>query len=84
MKPHVPPLLTVALLTTATLLLGQQFAPPAAQKPDDATLQTIVAKTDKLGKAIASLRKQNVRDPALAETEIYHKAAVWIVLAHNE
>jgi predicted esterase len=73
----------VALLTVTTLLLGQNYAPPAAQKTDEAKLKAIAAKTDRLGKSIASIRKQNVRDPALAEVEVYHKAAVWIV-QHNE
>ena len=34
-------------------------------------------------RAITSLRRQNVRDPWLAELEIYHKAATWVV-EHNE
>jgi hypothetical protein len=62
---------------------GQQFAPPAAKTPDEATLKAIAARTEKLGKAIEALRRQNVRDPVLAEVEIYHKAAVWIV-RHQE
>jgi predicted esterase len=73
----------VLLLLATSMLLAQNFAPPAAQAPDESKLKAIAAKTDRLGKALASIRKQNVRDPALAEVEIYHKAAVWIV-RHNE
>lgn len=62
---------------------AQNFAPPAAKSPDDAVLKEINAKTEKLAKLIFELRKQGVRDPQLAEVEIYHKAAVWIV-RHGE
>jgi hypothetical protein len=64
-------------------LAAQNFAPPPGKAPDAATLKTIAARTEKLGKAIASLRQQGVRDPLLAEVEVYHKAAVWIV-RHQE
>lgn len=64
-------------------LLAQNFAPPAAKTPDEATLKAIAAKTEKLGKLVTALRRQNVRDPVLAEVEIYHKAAVWIVKHHE-
>jgi pimeloyl-ACP methyl ester carboxylesterase len=70
-----------------TLLVGplsaQQYAPPAAKPPDEATLKAIAAKTEKLERAILTLRKLGVRDPALADIEIFHKAAVWIV-RHGE
>jgi len=82
MIPLRPLTCAVPLLATATLLLAQ-FAPPAAKPPDEATQKSIAARTEKLGKTIASLRAQGVRDPGLAEAEIYHKAAVWIV-RHNE
>lgn len=68
----------------ATLLLhaaaahAQDFAPPAPNAPTDATKKTIAEKTARLGQYVDFLRKQAVRDPALANVEIYHKAAVWI------
>jgi hypothetical protein len=74
-------LMLIALVANG--LPAQQFAPPAAKPPDEATLKAIAAKTEKLDRAIASLRNQGVRDPALADIEIFHKAAVWIV-RHGE
>jgi predicted peptidase len=80
-----PVTLTFAvLLTSLTLLPAQQFAPPKPNVPDEATLKAIAAKTEKLEKAIADLKKNEAnKDADIAEVEIYHKAAVWIV-RHNE
>jgi hypothetical protein len=72
-----------AVGAVATLVFAQDFAPPPSQAPKEATLAAIRTKTEKLRGAITSLRRQNVRDPWLAELEIYHKAATWIV-QHNE
>jgi hypothetical protein len=72
------------LLAAATLAVtAQVLAQNVAQPPDAASLQAIAAKTDKLGQALLSLRRQGLRDPWLAEVEIYHKAATWIV-RHDE
>src|SRR5262245_21269367 len=75
----------LVLLPSAGLLLAQtqNFAPPASQAPDQAKLNEIADRTDKLGKRLLALRRQNVRDPYLADVEIYHKAAEWLV-RHNE
>lgn len=73
---------TVVVLGLVGPAVGQ-YEPPPAKPPDPATLKAIAAKTEKLERALATLRKNNVRDPGLAETEIFHKAAVWIV-RHNE
>ncbi len=83
MKPYRVLPCAAPVLASAALLLAQQYAPPAPKPPDDATMKNIVAKTDKLAKAVAALRTQGVRDPGLAEAEAYHKAALWIV-KHNE
>ncbi len=64
-------------------LTGQDFAPPPPFAPDAATRKSIEEKTQRLGKLVEFLRKQSVRDPALADVEIYHKAAQMIV-RHNE
>ncbi len=53
------------------------------KSPSPATLKAIKEKTDKLGKSLAVLRKLGVRDPGLADAEIYHEAALKIV-EHNE
>ncbi|MBY0522034.1 MAG: prolyl oligopeptidase family serine peptidase [Gemmataceae bacterium] len=79
------PLLCVAafLCLGVALLDAQQFKPPDAKAPDAETLKAIAAKMEKLDKAGNLLRKQNVPDALLAEIEIYHKAAQWIV-RHGE
>ena len=69
------------LLTTA--ISAQDFAPPPANLPAPEVLKEISSKTDRLGKAIESLRQQGLRDPALADLEIYHQAALAIV-EHQE
>jgi len=83
MTCRVVSLLLVMSMFMVGLTPAQQFAPPAAKTPAEATLKTIAAKTEKLGAAIAALKRQNVRDPGLAEVEIFHKAALWIV-QHGE
>ncbi|MCI0680736.1 MAG: hypothetical protein L0Y71_01415 [Gemmataceae bacterium] len=64
-------------------LAAQDFGPPPANPPPPATLKEIQTKTERLGRIISSLRKQGVRDPALADVEIFHQAAVAIV-EHQE
>src|SRR5262245_51413940 len=73
----------VLLLPAAGLLLAQNFAPPPAQTPTEAQLKQIAERSDKLGHRLLALRRQDVRDPQLAEVEIFHKAAEWI-MRHNE
>jgi dienelactone hydrolase len=74
------PALVVALFQ---LVSAQHYAPPSSRPPDEDTLKAIADKTTKLGELITALARQNVRDPYLAEAEVYHKAATWIV-RHNE
>jgi predicted esterase len=83
MKPFRLFLLLAVLTSPTVLLFGQKYAPPAPQPPDEATLKTIRARTDKLGSQLNFLRKNSVHDPDLAEVEIFHKAAAWVV-RHNE
>jgi hypothetical protein len=71
------------LCAAGTLLLAQDFTPPPAKTPDAGTLKAITDKSIDLYKKIKQLQKQGVSDPWLAEIEIYHKAAAWIV-KHNE
>jgi len=70
-------------LSAATLLPAQDFRLPEGKKPDDATLKAITDKTNQLGKAIQTLRRQAIGDPLLADLEVFHRAAVMIV-KHNE
>src|SRR4051794_25420069 len=71
------------LLLWVAPLEAQNYKAPPGKPPAADVLQAIKDKTDKLGKMIAILRKQGVRDPGLADAEIYHEAAVKIV-EHNE
>src|SRR5262245_29269391 len=80
MKPCA---LFLVLFAATPLSRGQNYAPPPVKPPDEATLTAIKAKKDFLAKRLETLRQQGVRDPALAEVEIYKKAADWIV-RHNE
>ena len=55
-------------------------APPP---PDAAVVKALGQQVDKLERKIATLQRLGVADPYLAEVEIYHKAAIW-VLEHKE
>lgn len=81
MRPFAAVLLGTALLPAS--LFAQDFSPPKANKPDEATRKALVAKIDKLSKELTELARLGVRDPVLAEVEVYHKAATWI-LKHDE
>jgi predicted esterase len=76
-------ILASMLLALPVGLLAQDFTPPPGTLPPPETLKEIRAKTDRLGNAISFLRKQGIRDPALADVEIFHQAAVAIV-EHQE
>lgn len=68
----------------ATLAVSaQNYAPPEPIKATEEQLQAIKTKASKLEFALASLKRRGVRDPYLADIEIYHKAATWIV-RHGE
>ncbi len=77
------PLAKIVLLAATGLLAAQSFAPPPSKPPHADTLKGIAAKTRELGGLLDALRKQSVGDPRLADVEIYHKAATWIV-DHSE
>jgi dienelactone hydrolase len=76
-------LLTAAVWVSSAGLLPAQYEPPASKPPDAAVLKAIAAKKEKLESTVALLRKQLLRDPGLAEVDIFIKAATWIV-RHNE
>ncbi len=71
------------LAIAAPGLFAQDFAPPEPLKPADEQLATIRSRVNKLYAAVKSLRRQGVRDPVLADVEIYAKAGEWI-LRHGE
>lgn len=74
--------LVLAVLTFASLP-AQDFKAPANNPPDENTRKLLADKADKLGQLIVDLRRQGLGDPVLAEVEVFHKAAVWI-MRHSE
>jgi hypothetical protein len=58
---------------------AQNFAPPPSKRPDAATAKAITAKAEQLSKLITALIRQGVRDPVLADAEIYFHATsrIW-------
>jgi predicted esterase len=74
--------LTSVLITAAAAGQGN-YTPPPTQPPDEATRKAILEGTRRLQEAVVVLQRQGVRDPVLADIEIYHKAAEWLV-RHNE
>jgi dienelactone hydrolase len=71
------------LIALTSLSALSQYAPPPAEKVDRAVLKTIEDRTDRLERQLDGLRKKGVKDPFLADIEIFHKAAKYIV-SHNE
>ena len=57
---------------------AQSYAPPPVQMPDEPTVAAIAARTRQLEETLEALRRQGLRDPYLADAQIYHKAASWI------
>jgi pimeloyl-ACP methyl ester carboxylesterase len=77
MKARFPAAVLVALFLAATAQ-SQDYAPPPSIPPEAKTKALIEQRTLELGKAILALQRLGVRDPILADVEIYHKAAAWI------
>jgi len=75
MKQHLIAILAVALF------LGTGAAPSKPYQPTDAELRQIKTKTDELGAALKRLRAD---DALMADVEVFHKAAVWIVRYADE
>ncbi len=70
------PLFLAALCGVTAL---SQYAPPPVQKPEADVLKAIEEKTKKLGDEIEHLRKLGVKEPLLADVQVFHRAAVSIV-----
>ena len=83
MRPCRSSTVAFSIVLAAAVAMAQNYAPPPALAPGEATRKAIADKTAKLGQIIESLRRQGVRDPYLAEVEVFHKAATWIV-RHEE
>jgi predicted esterase len=68
----------------ALIVLAARAAPPEKPfLPDPAALKVIDERSDRLGRALAELRRLGVSDAILTDIEIYHKAAAWAV-RHGE
>ena len=80
-----PRLLLAAAITvlSAASSHAQNFGPPPPFVPPPETLKEIGDKTRNLGVALATLQKQGVQDPLLADVEIYYRAASSVV-EHQE
>lgn len=76
-------LLLLALVLAFTHSAQAQKPAPASKPPDKAARKVIDERLNKLDRAIANLRNLGIRDPAMAEVEIYAKAVHWII-KHNE
>ncbi len=71
------------LILTTTFVQAQDFKSPAVKAPATETLKAIAEKSDKLAKMVNVLTNLKVRDPGLADVEVYLEAARKIV-EHNE
>jgi pimeloyl-ACP methyl ester carboxylesterase len=71
------------IVVFAATVAGQDFSPPPSKAPDPATRKLIREKIVRLNNLLVSLRRQGVRDPLLADLEIYYEAASRIV-EHDE
>jgi dienelactone hydrolase len=71
------------LLVCVSPVQAQNYKAPPGNPPAPEVLKEIKSKTDKLAKMAAVLANQKVRDPGLAEVEVYLEAAKKIV-EHNE
>jgi dienelactone hydrolase len=73
----------LALVLFAVVCLTSAAQPQTIPPPSAETLKTIEARKAQLGRVLEQLRQAGVRDPFLADIEIYYKAADWIV-RHKE
>lgn len=76
-SPRVTSLMAVLLL--AGVAAAQNYAPPASTPPDEATRKEIEERGEKLLQRINVLRGRGVRDPILADVEIFARAAATVV-----
>jgi pimeloyl-ACP methyl ester carboxylesterase len=84
--PTMPRRFVISCLLTAFVLpvvFAQKFAPPEPVKPTDEQLRVMRSRYNKLDSLISSMKRQGVRDPYMADIEIFAKATEWIV-RHGE
>jgi predicted esterase len=83
MRPFGSAVAVVLIILAAGLTAAQNYAPPLSSPLDQATLKAITDRSNKLRQVIDSLRRQGIREPYLADVEIFYKAATWIVRHHE-
>jgi dienelactone hydrolase len=74
-----PSLFLAAIVCAALAVPSALSLAPPAPAPDKDTLEKIQARTDKLAAALEHLLNRKVSDPQLADSEVFHKAAAWVV-----
>jgi dienelactone hydrolase len=76
--------LLVALLTGSSFwIAAAQYAPPKSVEPSEEIRKKIEERKNKLDNVLRLFRRQQIKDPFLADVEVYYKAATWIT-EHNE
>jgi predicted esterase len=79
-------LLSLVPAVAALILLGAsraQNAPPKSVTRSADIQKKIEERKDKLGRVLSQFRNVGIHDPALADIEVYYKAASWIA-KHDE
>ncbi|MCX7827422.1 MAG: alpha/beta hydrolase-fold protein, partial [Verrucomicrobiae bacterium] len=77
--------IALALLTAGSIPAAQRkSAPPTPYKPTEAEMSQIRAKADELAAALKGLSVREADDKLLADVEVYHKAAMWILRYADE
>src|SRR6476661_2507809 len=69
---------TVSRLGRSQYVLPPQPVPSERFPPSPAQLAEIRRKTTLLETSLQNLRRKNIADELLVESEIFHKASVWI------
>src|SRR5205807_2466065 len=81
---RLPALCLLALLSPGASPGAQNIAPPPEPiKPTEAQLKEIRERLEDLGEKLTRMKNKGIRDPWLADVEVYHKAGEW-ALRHGE
>ncbi len=73
------PVALAALAVAAALLPAQQnYDPPKTTPPTEEQKKEITARMERLQERLNQLQRRGVRDPMLADTAVYLKAALWV------
>src|SRR4051794_488682 len=78
-----PSLALLSLASAVVMSAALALAAPPPRQPEGEARKAIEERLERLRRGLDTLRRQGVRDPSLADIEVYHKAVVW-VLRHGE